>query len=252
MADEPTSIPSTLAVLSFAKLENNDESELSEKAAIGYNCSIMSPFFRALEALLDAILPPRKSERVLRATSRDAFERLYRPLARGEAEGLIPYGDPRAMALIWELKYFGSREAAVLGGALVALHIEGLLGEELLERPLIIAVPLHPSRLKERGYNQAERLASSAAKRLNGAALYLPEGLVRSRATHRQTDLPRRKRLANVRGAFFAREPTAITGRACILIDDVLTTGATLKACAEALRSAGASAVFPVALAYAE
>lgn len=156
------------------------------------------------------------------------------------------------MALVWELKYYASREAAALGGYLLAFHIQELLGEELLERPLLLAVPLHRSRLKKRGYNQAERLASSAAHRLNGAARYLPEGLVRSRATPRQTDLPKRERHVNVAGAFFVRDPKAIAGRACILVDDVLTTGATLNACAEALRDAGASAVFPVALAYAE
>ncbi len=212
----------------------------------------MGAILSIFETIFDALFPPRKSELLLRHTPDISFDRLVRLIVREDVEALLPYGDPRTMALIWELKYYGSMKAALIGGRALASHIEGLLAEEMLERPVLVAVPLHATRLKERGYNQAERLAHACAVRLGRAVSYAPEALLRVRKTERQTDLPRRKRLANVRGAFEVARRSAVVGRTCILIDDVLTTGSTLSEAADVLRKAGARQVFPIALAYAE
>ena len=211
---------------------------------------MLTASFRLLDRALDLLFPPRHSERLLSATSEASFRALVRPITRGSTEALIPYDTPSVTALIWELKYYGSAYAIHIGGALLAEHLSGLIGEECIEQPYIIPIPLYRDRLKERGYNQAERLAREVTRLLDGAS-FQPNALSRLRKTVRQTALPKAKRLSNVHGAFGAH-PELVSGRTFILIDDVVTTGATMQSAADALREAGALKVFPVALAYAE
>lgn len=116
-----------------------------------------------------------------------------------------------------------------------------------LPRPIdaCVPVPLHPKRLAERGYNQAALLARSFAQRVN---LPVAEGwLERSRATTSQATLSAEQRRINIAGAFVAS--SAVKDKHVLVIDDVTTTGATLTACAYALREAGATAVYGMALA---
>ena len=106
---------------------------------------------------------------------------------------------------------------------------------------LIVPVPLHPVKLRERQFNQAERLA-----RCLGRALGLPVngGVVRRvQFTETQTRLSRSERAANVSGAFAPAGGKELDGERVILVDDVMTTGATTSACARALRKAGAGDV---------
>lgn len=112
-----------------------------------------------------------------------------------------------------------------------------------VEAPLLIPIPLAPSRLRERGYNQCGHLARALVRR--GSGMACAEVLIRVRTTVSQTQLTPAERRANVHGAFAvpARARAAVRGRACILVDDVLTTGATLNACAVALSDGGASEI---------
>ena len=103
---------------------------------------------------------------------------------------------------------------------------------------LVIPVPLHPVRLAERGYNQSALLARRLARRLGAPSV--PLALARTRETAQQASLDREGRRINVDGAFVARRPEELVGRTVLLVDDVRTTGATLDACTEALRRAGA------------
>jgi len=109
----------------------------------------------------------------------------------------------------------------------------------------VVPVPVHPDRLRERGYNQAALLARLLAR---GARLPVSEILIRGRATTKQHRLDRAGRLRNLRGAFGlakgARPPPSV-----ILVDDILTTSATLEACAGVLRDAGCQMVYGFALA---
>jgi len=116
------------------------------------------------------------------------------------------------------------------------------------EAPGFVPVPLHRARLVERGFNQSALVARALARRLGGS--FLPRALERQRATAQQARLGREARRANVELAFRVR-PGAAPPRA-VLVDDVVTTGATALACLEALREAGSEVLAVVALARAE
>ena len=106
---------------------------------------------------------------------------------------------------------------------------------------VVVPVPVHPSRLKERGYNHAELIARPLALQLNlPFRSYL---LVRTRPRPDKLRLTMRERWRTVRGAYAIREGTRVDNLRVLLVDDVLTTGATLDACSRALRRAGAATV---------
>lgn len=111
----------------------------------------------------------------------------------------------------------------------------------------VVAVPLHPARLRERGFNQAELLAGTCA-RAWGVPL-VRRALVRTRPTRPQVELDGAARRANVAGAFAVIRPAALGARRVLLVDDVLTTGATAAAAAGVLRAAGCAAVGVLVLA---
>lgn len=145
---------------------------------------------------------------------------------------------------IHQLKYGGVRDTApILARYLVAafqlepwaqLHIDA-----------VIPAPLHSARLRTRGYNQSELLAAAFCRQVG--IPHRPHWLERIRSTHSQVGLSAHERQRNVADAFHALP--AVRGKQVLLIDDVYTTGATLKACAQALRSAGVRAVYALALA---
>ncbi len=107
---------------------------------------------------------------------------------------------------------------------------------------VVVPVPLHPNRERARGHNQSALLAQSLARRLGRRSD--GHSLVRIVDTEQQSRLSGETRLANVRDAFAVRAPQWIRGRTVLLVDDVMTTGATLSHCARALRDAGAARVW--------
>ncbi|MFP4285903.1 MAG: ComF family protein [Desulfovermiculus sp.] len=123
-----------------------------------------------------------------------------------------------------------------------AFHFQGLCPD------VIIPVPLHVGRLRERGFNQSLEIARGLSRELR--VPLQPAALVRIRRTKAQSGLGRKERLKNVRGAFQAN-PKSMWGKHVLLVDDVSTTGATLSACARTLRRAGAAQVDALVLAVA-
>lgn len=154
------------------------------------------------------------------------------------ARAAARYGDTVRQAV--HAFKFGRRRAlaAPLGDLLAGIGLAGLPGPE---PDLVLPVPLHPSRERERGFNQAALLAARLGRAV-GLAVDVT-ALKRRRATAAQADLPARERQANVRGAFTVRRPERVAGRHVLLVDDVLTTGSTAGSCATALLQAGAAVV---------
>jgi ComF family protein len=219
-------------------------------------------------SLVDLIVPPRcgACRRVgswLCSGCRARIRRLEEPLCRrcgAEVESArqecgcrgrlkavsrlrsaVAYEGPVEVAL-QRFKYHGWRRLAEPFALLIAerLVVEGLSAH------WAVAVPLHRSRLRQRGFNQSELLARELRKRLS---LDQPPGdLVRTRPTPPQVGHDRRWRLENVRSAF-EWQGFALESRSILLIDDVCTTGATLDACATALRAGGSGPVMGVSVA---
>jgi len=214
-----------------------------------------------MRALLDLLLPPAcpgcgREGVVLCPGCRGWLDRrrdeppgvpigLAWPLPRGldQLEWCASFSGP-VRAAIHAHKYRGERRLAVpLGAALAARWSRAGAGGDL-----VCHVPVHASRLRERGFDQARDLALAAGRRLGLRALPVLERAERTRAMHA---LGRAERARNVGGAFRVRPgmERAVAGRHVVLVDDVVTTGATASGCAEALLAAGASAVAVLAVA---
>ncbi len=135
--------------------------------------------------------------------------------------------------------------------AALAEHFSNLLyklvhNELKWDHEIITTIPLGRSRQRERGFNQADLLAYPLA--LQSRKHFFPHLIKRTRDTESQVGKSAAERKANVKGAFKA-DPAVATGKRILLLDDVITTGATMTACAEALENAGALAIYGLSLA---
>ena len=156
---------------------------------------------------------------------------------------MYPYVSPlrEAISLLkYERKY-------ALAGSLCRLLGDALPAE--LNIDVIMPVPLHPIRLREREFNQSLLFAQAVSRRLGTGLSYT--NLIRVANNPAQTSLSRSARLANLRQAFRLRTPEAVQGCRVLLVDDVLTTGTTLHECAKVLRKAGTGDVYALTLARA-
>lgn len=149
------------------------------------------------------------------------------------------------MSAIHELKYAQKSHLADSLGSLLASFAQTWIGE--LKGSLIMPVPLHPRRLRSRGFNQSLLLGRRVASKTGSDLDFL--SLRRTRFTKPQTELSSEERQKNVRKAFEVVKPPAVKGRTIVLVDDVATTGSTLNECAKALKRAGADSVLCLVLA---
>jgi ComF family protein len=161
----------------------------------------------------------------------------------------------RMREAIHALKYERLTPAARRLGGLLAEAIAQLHGEAPAEM-LVVPVPLHRRRAATRGFNQTRLLARHAIRALRRThpawkLALAPRMLLRTRNTESQAGLSPRERRANLRGAFRVTAPEAVSGKHILLVDDILTTGATARTAALALRQAGAETVWVATLARA-
>jgi ComF family protein len=175
-----------------------------------------------------------------------------RTLHTGGALSLESFEAPWVSRAIHSVKYGGVREVATLFGALLAARFPPIAPEEAI----VTAIPIHESRERERGFNQSEWIARSFAGSLSLRYFTLLE---RTRRTETQTALTHEQRQANVADAFRIhrgipldmRTRLVFSSKTIILIDDVVTTGATLFAAEKELRRCGARRVVQLTVAYA-
>ena len=148
--------------------------------------------------------------------------------------------------LILLLKY---KDYAVLGPALAGFLYDSLWDDAEIWRDadVLLPVPLHPKRERERGFNQSLIIARELGRK---TGIPVDNGcLVKTRNAPPQTSLEAKARAGNVHGAFRVKKPARIAGKKVVLVDDVCTTGSTLRACGEALLEAGVQEVRALTLA---
>lgn len=206
--------------------------------------------------LLDLIFPLRSDEAVLRGVEPREFLALLSPAlvpaTRPATAALLPFRDATVRAVLHEAKYHGTRRAFALLAATLADFLPEHLADLGAKRAAIIPVPLGNARLNERGYNQVEEVARRALQLIGDPAVTLaPALLARVRETPTQVSLARAAREQNMRGAFGASLPSQ-RADIYIVLDDVLTTGATLGAAIDALAAVGLprERLLPIALAH--
>lgn len=191
---------------------------------------------------------------------RPSYNGLTHPKCRTRfgIDGIFPILNYKGLLkkVLYQYKYrpYLSDLAPFLG----ELLYEGIIQNEIImreienEKCLICAVPLHPSRQRERGYNQAQLLASHLSKKTK---IPIISGVLsRTKKTVPQFMLPKEKRRENIHNAFTINKRNAekIHGKVLFLIDDITTTGTTLSECARVLKRNGAVKVYGIALAHEE
>jgi len=150
--------------------------------------------------------------------------------------------DGELRELLHLLKYEQVLPAA---GVLGEILVQAIRKLKLAVPVLVVPVPLHPSKRRQRRFNQVDLIARAALKKLAQDQFELAaKVLVRVKPTVSQIGLTRPQRRENLRGAFQVVHPTRVTGRSILLVDDVLTTGTTASECARVLHKAGAEQVW--------
>ena len=147
---------------------------------------------------------------------------------------------------IHKIKYEGMKHLGSAFGERIGLFLS-TLGFAFGEWDALVPIPLHRVRERERGYNQSEWIAKGISR--IGEIPVCTDWIFRKRATQSQTGLSRKERLENVRNAFALKKSASVKGKSILLVDDVVTTGATMNACAKVLKEKGAERIVGIALA---
>ena len=210
--------------------------------------------FEIIRSLLDFLFPPAcpgcggtlTGEKILCPGCKEAIAECsynYYPSTRiiekvENVSVLLPY-DTHCRNIIHSLKYHSMPSVGLLLGELMGR--KAVKDFSLPEHTLLVPVPLHPSKLRERGYNQSERLAQGFAS-FTGYKI-AKNILARTRETPTQTALDSENRVYNVKGAFRYTGKQSLMGCPVIIIDDVMTTGSTVSECVRTIKGGGAGSI---------
>jgi ComF family protein len=200
---------------------------------------------RLLRALFDLVFPERAAQALVSEATLEILGTLVQPVhVQPDTVALLPYRAPLVRACITETKFSDSQKAAALLAGVLAEYLKTLK----IEAIVLVPVPLSKKRMKERGYNQVERVAQLALSSLENTELAIGL-LARVRDTLPQTSLAGTARRDNLNGAF-AVKGSFDPRHTYIVLDDVLTTGSTMKAALGTLREAGIPTVSGLSLAH--
>lgn len=207
---------------------------------------------KLIRALFTCIFPERPTQAVVSSLSHEALGVLVDPVQREEdTVTLLPYRHEAVRACVREAKFHNNERACTLLGNILADYLRELHGDlNAFEECTIVLVPvpLSKKRMKERGSNQVERIARYAVTTLEGVILE-KDLVVRTRDTAPQTSLSNSERKRNLDGAFRAQRPSN-PDYTYIVLDDVVTTGTTLKAALSVLSNSGMPRVLGLSLAH--
>lgn len=163
----------------------------------------------------------------------------------------LPYQEKQLTRnIIYRLKYPPHvRSLAKVAAGIIVEHLlsAGNTTESLWKDSIFVPVPMELSKMKNRGYNQAQELSQQLGQKLNVPSI--SHNLVKIKKTLPQMKLSASERVKNVKDAFAIKNPAAFAGKKIFLIDDVYTTGSTLEECARVLRQAGAKKVWGITIA---
>ena len=183
-----------------------------------------------LNLLLDTLFPPRPTERVVRNLTEKNIQSLYKSSMHEGILYLLPYQHESVKALIQENKFHNNQTAATL----LSIALASWLATQKPEPIVLIPIPLSTERQRERGYNQVANILKTLTPSAN--VITDEELLKKVKHTTPQTSLARNKRLKNMSGAFQCYLPETPLIRAThVIVDDVITTGTTLRAARAAL-----------------
>jgi competence protein ComFC len=213
-----------------------------------------------MNSVLDILFPEhclgcKKKGSIICSTCTAYIRKAERETSSG-IYAVYDYRDPVIKQAIWKLKYYHSRHLAIhLGTLLYENMLEELVDMNLFTQGhpiLVIPVPISPSRIRERGYNQARSIAQNFCR--SGATRTLELGdniVIKHKDTLPQARISNRvQRIRNVRNAFTLTDTERIKGRTIIVVDDVTTTGATITEVINILRASGAKKVVGFAVAH--
>ena len=212
-----------------------------------------------IKSVLDFIFPKNPKILVLEALSAEELARKLPPAQGPEEENtvaLFEYSHPLVKEVVWEVKYGGNTALAKKLGEIIYDTIITELGErnalDSEHRALLVPMPISGKRRYERGWNQAELLARAVKDCDESRALkYITGQLAKIRHTESQTRTSSKsERLKNLEGSMKVLNPTMAEGRFVVLVDDVITTGATFAEARRALRAANAKKVLCIAVAH--
>jgi competence protein ComFC len=208
---------------------------------------------RAVRYALDTIAPPDPLIREIENMTPAEFERRVSGIASRRPDGVIaffPYRNEVMRKTLVELKDFRNRKIERLIGGLMCARLLAMDGMHF-EHPLLVPVPMTKKALRKRGWNQCELIAREISKADRERRIEMrTDVLYKTRDTGDQVGKTREERLASLDSCMTAMDQSAVRDRVVILLDDIVTTGATLGEAKRALLQAGARAVICVAVAF--
>lgn len=203
---------------------------------------------RFFTTVLEVLFPRTTTARIIDEISGEEFNTLVAPLlTESGVTSLLPYRHPWVRAAIIEAKFHKNPKAIGLLARVLGEYIESIKEDmHMLDEQavVIVPIPLSRERYRARGYNQVEEVIRTAK------FPFLKHVLRRTHNTTAQTHLTKQARLRNMEGAFIASQTLTTRRATYLLIDDVLTTGATLHAAVEALQKSGITNIRAIALAH--